>query len=76
MSLEKSSLMLVVIASNSVVVPLQVRSNSLVPPLSHRLCTDFAPTLHRLWYGGRAKEERRGNGRKALPKMAILVNNC
>ena len=69
MSLEKSSLMLVVIASNSVVVPLQVRSKSLVPPLSHRLCTDFG-----------TEEERRKNGGEtkgyALSERGVLVNDC
>lgn len=27
-----------------------------------RFPTDFAPTLHRLWYGGRAKDQRRNKG--------------
>ena len=57
MSLEKSSLMLVVIASNSVLVPLQVRSNSLVPPLSHRLCTDFGTEEERRKNEGETEEK-------------------
>ena len=68
MSLEKSSLVPVVIASNSVVVPLQVRSKSLVPPLSHRVCTEFAPTLVRRKSEGRTKEKRK----KCLAKNDVI----
>ena len=31
-------------------------------PIQNRFFTDFPPTLHRLWYGGRAKEERTYSG--------------
>ena len=45
-------------------------------PIEKRSSTDFAPSLHRLWYGGRAKEERKKSGRKTLPKTEWLVNEC
>ena len=35
-----------------------LRSSSVPNSMLLRSFTDFAPTLHRLWYGGRAKEER------------------
>ena len=35
-----------------------LRSSSVPNSMILRFFTDFAPTLHRLWYGGRAKEQR------------------
>ncbi len=34
------------------------RSSSVPNSMFLRSFTDFAPTLHRLWYGGRAKDQR------------------
>ena len=35
-----------------------LRSSSVPNSMILRSYTDFAPTLHRLWYGGRAKDQR------------------
>ena len=52
----------------SVAPPLFLRTKVDAAPIEKRSSTDFAPTLHRLWYGGRAKEERKKNGSKTLSK--------
>ena len=57
---------------NSNVTPICLRTKLDAPPLLHRLCTDFAPTLHRLWYGGRAKEERRKNGPESIGLLSLF----
>ena len=48
--------------------PMWFRYSSQPNSMILRSPTDFAPTLHRLWYGGRAEEERRRSEGEAKEK--------
>ena len=49
-----------------------LRSSSVPNSMFLRSLTDFAPTLHRLWYGGRAKKERRSK----LGDKGHFISHC
>jgi len=50
-----------------------LRSSSVPNSMILRSFTDFAPTLHRLWYGGRAKEQRTYMGGTLRKNRRIYV---